>query len=502
LLRRGVMERLSNKMTAAAVAAVVLLAAQSSAFAKKKKQQDLSANPLANVKSSQPDKELFDKAMLAMKKGKFDVARLDLQTLLNTYPDSEYLMRAKLAVGDTWFKEGGTAALTEAEAEYKDFITFFPNAPEAAEAQMKVGDIYYEQMEKPDRDYTNALEAEKAYREMINMFPDSTLIPRAKQRLRNVQEVLAEREMQIGLFYQGRENYVASIARLETVVDTYPLYSQADLALLTIGDAYAAESKNVRMATGLPGALRERLSALYADKAAAAYDKVITRYPMAPRVEDAKDRLVAMNRTVPVPTQAEIAESDAEERSRQPIRFTDRTLDVIKHGPMTVEASHVGDPTLDKPAPTLAPSITKENIALFNEARDEGHPAVAAPVTPTGVNEPPRSDQPSEAPITTGGAAGTGVGVQVLNAPSGGSAPAADPNALVKPVTSDNPGAIPAAQAPAPAPDQINEIRPGTEQQSNAQNQNSKAKKPKADLSDESSSRKKKKKGLSKLNPF
>jgi len=35
-------------------------------------------------------------------------------------------MRAKLAVGDSWFKEGGTAALTQAEAEYKDFITFFP----------------------------------------------------------------------------------------------------------------------------------------------------------------------------------------------------------------------------------------------------------------------------------------------------------------------------------------------------------------------------------------
>ena len=64
---------------------------------------------------------------MAMKKGKFDVARLDLQTLLNTYPESEYQMRAKLLVGDSWFKEGGTAALTQAEAEYKDFITFFPN---------------------------------------------------------------------------------------------------------------------------------------------------------------------------------------------------------------------------------------------------------------------------------------------------------------------------------------------------------------------------------------
>ncbi len=47
---------------------------------KKKKNQDLSANPLANVASRQPDKELYDKAMIAMKKGRFDVARLDLQT--------------------------------------------------------------------------------------------------------------------------------------------------------------------------------------------------------------------------------------------------------------------------------------------------------------------------------------------------------------------------------------------------------------------------------------
>ena len=154
---------MSLKIAAVALGVVVLagVASGTEKQPKKKKNEDLSANPLKNVNSKQPDKELFDKAMLAMKKGRFDVARLDLQTMLNTYPESEYRMRAKLAVGDSWFKEGGTAALTQAEAEYSDFITFFPDAPEAAEAQMKVGDIYYQQMEKPDRDYINAQNAEK-----------------------------------------------------------------------------------------------------------------------------------------------------------------------------------------------------------------------------------------------------------------------------------------------------------------------------------------------------
>jgi outer membrane protein assembly factor BamD len=496
------MNRLSLKIVAVALAVLFLGVATADARTRKKQKKayDLNANPLAGVQSKQPDKELYDKAMVAMRKGRYDVARLDLQTLLNTYPESEYRMRAKLSVGDTWFKEGGSAALTQAEAEYEDFITFFPNAPEAAEAKMKVADIYYQQMEKPDRDFTNAQMSEKEYREMINMFPDSTLIPRAKQKLRDVQEVLGEREFQIGSYYESREDFVAAIARLETVADTYPLYSKSDQVLLGIGDAYAGQAHNVRIAPGLPPAIRERLETMYQDKAAQAYQKVITRYPMAPHVEDARDRLVAMNRPVPEPTEAAIAESDSEERSRQPLRFTDRTFDIIKHGPMTVQSVRVGDPTLDDPKRVLAPDITKQNVQLFQTAINAGKPpAPPAAVTPTGINEPPRSDQPSSAPLQMQAPGeGTGVGVQIVSAPNGPAGPQADPNALVKPVVPQS-NALPAPEAPAEAPNQVNDIKNPTPQPAAT---NGKTKKPKVDQSDESSSKKKKKKGLGKLNPF
>src|SRR5947209_14926925 len=95
-------------------------------------------NPIANVDSKQPDKVLFDRAMDAMKKGKYDVARITLQTLINTYPDSEFIARAKLAVGDSWYAEGTTASYQPAELEYQDFITFFPQLPEAGEARLKI----------------------------------------------------------------------------------------------------------------------------------------------------------------------------------------------------------------------------------------------------------------------------------------------------------------------------------------------------------------------------
>jgi len=357
---------------------------------------------------------------------------------------------------------------------------------------MKVADIYYQQMEKPDRDYNNAERAEQEYRAMINQFPDSPLVPRAKQKLRDVQEVLAERETQIGLFYGTRENFAASIARLQTVVDTYPLYSKSDQALLGIGDAFAGQAHAIQIAPKLPGAIKERLRAIYQDKAAAAYAKVITRYPMAPHVEDARDRLVAMNRPVPEPTPEAIAENDAEERSRQPLRFTGKTFDIIKHGPTVVEAVHVGEPSLDDPKRTFAPELNKQNIAVFNDAVNAGKPAAAVLVAPTGVNEPPRSDQPSQAPLQLEKpAGGTGVGVEIVNAPPAAASP------VIKPVGPVN-TTLPAAEKPVEAPDQVNDVKSTPAASANA----SDAKKKKADLGDESSSKKKKKKGLSKLKPF
>src|SRR6266849_1320398 len=182
-----------------------------------------SVNPLANIGSKQPDKVLFDKAMDAMRHNRFDVARLTLQTLINTYPDSEFIARAKLAVGDSWYAEGGTAALAQAEQEYNDFQIFFPNMPEAAEAQLKIANIHYQQMEKADRDYTNAKRAEEEYRQLILQYPDNKkVVAEGKQRLLEVQEVIAEREFRVGRFYYLRQSYPASIARLWSLLDKYP----------------------------------------------------------------------------------------------------------------------------------------------------------------------------------------------------------------------------------------------------------------------------------------
>jgi len=482
--------------------------------------------------SKLPDRQLYDKALEATKKGHFDVARLTLQTLLNTYPDSQYQMKAKLAIADSWYHEGGTAALTQAESEYKDFITFFPNAPEAAEAQMRVGDIYFRQLDKPDRDYSKAVHAQEEYRLMLQQFPESTLVPQAKQRLREVQEVLATREANIASYYASRENWPATIARYQTVADTYPLFSHMDDVLVGLGDAYEAEARFIRMAK-LPEDAKARLEKIYDERAADAYRRVVLEHSASAHVEDARDRLAAMNLPIPSPTPEQAAASAALENSRRQYALKDRAKLLILRQPDVVMAARDGEPPLADPKPTLAPAVTKQLTQDFNAAMNPGGAPAAAAAKPAATDTPTASASETPATATapaaplqlqevptaaTGSATSSAVMTNVSGATgapaatSGGSnsmgveivspsaKPASNDNGGLKAVGPPNANAIPAIEKPAAAPDQVNDVPVGS--QPAAQAAGAKKTNPSFDKSEESSSKHKKKKGLSKLNPF
>ncbi len=469
---------------------------------------------LAGVDSKLPDKQLFDKSIVAMNKGHYDVARLDLQTMLNTYPDSEYQMRAKLAIADSWYKEGGTAALTQAESEYADFRVFFPNAPEAAEAQMRIGDIYFKQMDRPDRDYAKALNAEQEYRRMLTDYPDSVLVPQAKQRLRDVQEVLATREADIAAYYATRGNFAAAEARFQTVVDTYPLFSHMDDVLVGLGDAYEAQARMVRANQNIKDeGVKAKFEQLYDQQAADAYRKVVLEHAASAHVEDAKDRLSAMSLPIPTPSAAQMAASVAVENSRSSYTITDHLGLFFLHRPDTVMASKTGEPTLTDPKATTAPQILKRNNEELTKAFESNNPnaPAAPPVAPAPAPAAPAVVAPAPAaaplqfqdvpaadamgsngsstvmtasPNSTTTPNSTGMSVEIVKHPA--ATPAPDPSAnSLKAVGPPNAAPLPAAEAAQAAPDVNNEVNGKT---------------PALDKKDESTS--KKKTGLDKLNPF
>ncbi len=326
-------------------------------------------SPLSHINSKQPDKVLYDRAMEAMKEHKYEVARITLQTLINTYPDSEFVARAKLTVGESWYQEGGSAALSQAETEFRDFITFFPNMAEASEAQLKIADIHYRQMEKPDRDYTHARRAGEEYRQLLLQYPDSKLADTARIRLLQVQEVLAEREFRVQRFYFLRSSMIASIARGRTLTDTYPLYSHSDEALYLLGQAYERQADRTRSAPNVPDTLKQKLVKGYLDNAAQAYSKIVTRYPAMPRYQDARRRLAAIDHPVPTPTPEAIAQNKKELASRTAETRYERFVSDMGKRPDLSTTIKAGQPTLVDPKETDAPRLVREiNATVAGEA--------------------------------------------------------------------------------------------------------------------------------------
>jgi outer membrane protein assembly factor BamD len=484
-----------------------------------------SVNPLANVGSKQPDKVLFDKSMDAMKHNRFDVARMTLQTLINTYPDSEFIARAKLAVGDSWYAEGGTASLAQAEQEYRDFETFFPNMPEAAEAQLKIANIQYQQMEKADRDYTHAKRAEDEYRNLIMQYPDNPkLVKEGKERLLEVQEVLAEREFEIGKFYYMRLSYPASIARLKTLAEKYPLYSRADEALYILGQNYEGQIAQMRVrvtcvkTSPQPGCIGEQIKANMIEEltkeAAGAYSQIIKRYPVMDRGDDAKKRLAALHQPVPRPTKAAVAQNRKEEESRRESTTIARAMNLVKKGPDVAMSAKVGDPTLVDPTPVAASKDSGATAvrAMSLGAGDHGvqMETIKAGTGSPGANEPaPRSDAPV-APANVAPANNDPFSRLNLAPDPNELKPAASANEL-KPSGPPDPNELtPSADAqttavgsqPLPPPVQVNEIRQGQSASSSTATASADSSSSLASDQDISSSKKKKKKGLKKVIAF
>ncbi len=290
----------------------------------KKKKIDKSTDA---TNTAEPDKQLYDKAMADIKHGKHEVGRLSLQTLINTYPDSEYLAKAKLAIADSYFKEGGTANITQAINGYKDFIVFFPFLPEAAYAQMQVAMANYNEMPKPDRDTTHTKAAEEEFQTFLLKYPKDPLAPQAEQRLREVQEILAEGQFRVAYYYYLKGDRRAAAGRLIPLVRRYPLYSKSDESLWMLGQIFEKSERK--------------------DLAGAYYGQIVKNYPLSEHATDAKGKLKDFGMPIPQPDPKALAWMTAEQNApRAKESLMHHSFGILHPSPDVHAAALHGQPNL------------------------------------------------------------------------------------------------------------------------------------------------------------
>jgi outer membrane protein assembly factor BamD len=465
-------KRVGILILAGGLAALTLSPSDAQILHKKKKvNKSTSADNTA-----EPDKILYGRAMEDIKRGRQEVGRLSLQTLINTYPDSEYLAKAKLAIADSYYKEGGTASLTQAIQAYKDFGIFFPFLPEASYAQIQVANTHYKQLAKPDRDRTEAKAAEEEYQTFLEKYPKDPLAPQAEQRLRNVQEIIAEGDYRIGYFYYVKGDKRAAAARLIAVTKRYPLYSKSDRALWMLGDIFERSEHN-------------EIASLY-------YSQIVRNYPLSTLVPDAKYKLKAFKVPVPQPDPKAHAWMLAEQNApRQHDTLIKKPLALVRSGPHSeiVAAARTGAPNLQPEADNTSATdiLTPGNRSqLGGSAPGAGNAAVVEIVTPGGAST-------TGSGTTDGSSSGTDA-APASSAPADGST--ASPGAAGDPKAAATPAA-----PPAPTDGTTNPVNTTTTTDSapvqNADGTPNSAQNA-TDSSNQKESTSKKKKGLRKIVPW
>jgi outer membrane protein assembly factor BamD len=357
--------------------------------------------------SAEPDKVLYEKSLVDMKHGRYGVGRLGLQTLINTYPDSEYLAKAKLAIGDSYYKEGGTAGMKQAIVEYKDFITFFPFLDESAYAQLQIAMAHYRQMEKPDRDHLEAVQAEAEFQTFLEKYPNSPLAPQGDQHLREVQEVLAEGNFRVASFYYIRGAYRAAGARLLELTNRYPLYSQADQANWMLGQIYEKGEHN--------------------DIAAKYYSRIVKDYPLSAMAGDAKAKLTKFGVPVPPADPTAVARMQQEQAANRP-GMIKRSMSVLKSTPDVSMAARSGAPTMTPASEsgdeTLGMALQPNSATAAPSGVGVGNTAAVETITPGSPEALPQPPATTTTPATPG--SGTDAAQPAADAaqPASGTAPA------------------------------------------------------------------------------
>jgi outer membrane protein assembly factor BamD len=120
------------------------------------------------------------------------------------------------------------------------FLAIHPGNKDAPYAHYLVALNYYEQIEDVTRDQSTTRNALDSLGELVRRYPSSRYAADARLKTDLVHDHLAGKEMEIGRFYQRRQQWLASVIRFRTVIDQYQTTTHTPEALMRLTESYLA----------------------------------------------------------------------------------------------------------------------------------------------------------------------------------------------------------------------------------------------------------------------
>ena len=157
------------------------------------------------------------------------------RVLLELQPGDPRIAQAHFFLGEAHY---ATGSHLEAAREFRKTSDDTPNDPLAADALLRVGDVYADLWRRPELDPSYGQTALATYQELVNRYPGTNAASRAQARIADLQERFAYKEYRAALYYFKLKAYDSAILYLKDVVATYPRAAIAPEALVKLVQAY------------------------------------------------------------------------------------------------------------------------------------------------------------------------------------------------------------------------------------------------------------------------
>ena len=187
----------------------------------------------------------YQKASKALDRKQYTEAAEALEAIETYYPTGQYTQKAQMDLIYTRFQQKDYLA-TVALADR--FIRLYPNHPQADYAyyvrgvanmeQNYDGLLRYTSLKQAHRDTSYLTNAYQNFVDFIRRFPSSQYAVDAAQRMKHIQNELAESEINVARFNVERKAWLAAAERAQWVFEHYPQTPQIPEAVATLAYAY------------------------------------------------------------------------------------------------------------------------------------------------------------------------------------------------------------------------------------------------------------------------
>ena len=185
----------------------------------------------------EPVEQLYNQGVDSMIAGEWSDAGKAFDEVDRQHPYSVWATKAQLMSAYVDYQGN---KFDEAISAADRFIQLHPGNRDAPYAYYIKAISYYEQIVDVERDQRDTQNALKALLDVVNRYPDSRYARDARLKLDLTRDHLAGKEMEIGRYYERRDQYVAAIGRYRTVIDQYQTTTHVPEALARMSECYTA----------------------------------------------------------------------------------------------------------------------------------------------------------------------------------------------------------------------------------------------------------------------